>query len=98
MVILFILYFHIFHKVKSFYFSYIYFPGETDDSTIKAIRSRQMKNFHLALMISQVSTENQFLCHIQEICYFVFMLVLLRQYIKIVKLRYVYVSKNSEFT
>ncbi|KAM1292708.1 hypothetical protein PS1_020000 [Malus domestica] len=27
--------------------------GETDDSTIKAIRSRQMKNFHLALMISQ---------------------------------------------
>ncbi|RXH92810.1 hypothetical protein DVH24_042584 [Malus domestica] len=27
--------------------------GETNDSTIKAIRSRQMKNFHLALMISQ---------------------------------------------
>ncbi|XP_004299680.1 PREDICTED: isoamylase 3, chloroplastic-like [Fragaria vesca subsp. vesca] len=29
------------------------YEGETDDSTIKAIRSRQMKNFHLALMISQ---------------------------------------------
>ncbi|XP_060673369.1 isoamylase 3, chloroplastic isoform X2 [Ziziphus jujuba] len=29
------------------------FEGETDDDTIKAIRSRQMKNFHLVLMISQ---------------------------------------------
>ncbi|CAB4297697.1 unnamed protein product [Prunus armeniaca] len=29
------------------------YEGETDDSTVKAIRSRQMKNFHLALMISQ---------------------------------------------
>ncbi|KDP41425.1 hypothetical protein JCGZ_15832 [Jatropha curcas] len=29
------------------------FEGETDDPTIKALRSRQMKNFHLALMISQ---------------------------------------------
>ncbi|CAH9085727.1 unnamed protein product [Cuscuta epithymum] len=27
--------------------------GETSDANIKAIRSRQMKNFHLALMISQ---------------------------------------------
>ncbi|KAJ8772235.1 hypothetical protein K2173_027412 [Erythroxylum novogranatense] len=29
------------------------FEGETDDCNIKALRSRQMKNFHLALMISQ---------------------------------------------
>ncbi|KAG8632885.1 isoamylase 3, chloroplastic isoform X1 [Manihot esculenta] len=29
------------------------FEGETDDPSIKALRSRQMKNFHLALMISQ---------------------------------------------
>ncbi|EXB86658.1 hypothetical protein L484_013188 [Morus notabilis] len=29
------------------------FEGETNDSSIKALRSRQMKNFHLALMISQ---------------------------------------------
>ncbi|KAK3230950.1 hypothetical protein Dsin_002831 [Dipteronia sinensis] len=29
------------------------FEGETDDGNIKALRSRQMKNFHLALMISQ---------------------------------------------
>ncbi|KAK7311648.1 hypothetical protein RJT34_09920 [Clitoria ternatea] len=29
------------------------FEGETDDDTIRALRSRQMKNFHLALMISQ---------------------------------------------
>ncbi|RYR47540.1 hypothetical protein Ahy_A07g033472 isoform B [Arachis hypogaea] len=29
------------------------FEGETDDASIKALRSRQMKNFHLALMISQ---------------------------------------------
>ncbi|KAI9106702.1 hypothetical protein K1719_022230 [Acacia pycnantha] len=29
------------------------FEGETDSATIKALRSRQMKNFHLALMISQ---------------------------------------------
>ncbi|KAL2339948.1 hypothetical protein Fmac_007888 [Flemingia macrophylla] len=29
------------------------FEGETDDANIKALRSRQMKNFHLALMISQ---------------------------------------------
>ncbi|KAK7282836.1 hypothetical protein RIF29_11920 [Crotalaria pallida] len=27
--------------------------GETDDANIRALRSRQMKNFHLALMISQ---------------------------------------------
>ncbi|XP_004501686.1 isoamylase 3, chloroplastic isoform X1 [Cicer arietinum] len=27
--------------------------GETDDASIRALRSRQMKNFHLALMISQ---------------------------------------------
>ncbi|OWM80983.1 hypothetical protein CDL15_Pgr007014 [Punica granatum] len=27
--------------------------GETDDANIKALRSRQMKNFHLALMVSQ---------------------------------------------
>ncbi|CAL1390291.1 unnamed protein product [Linum trigynum] len=29
------------------------FEGETDDPGVKALRSRQMKNFHLALMISQ---------------------------------------------
>ncbi|KAJ4761088.1 Glycogen debranching enzyme [Rhynchospora pubera] len=29
------------------------FEGETDDANIKRLRSRQMKNFHLALMISQ---------------------------------------------
>lgn len=29
------------------------FEGETDDPKVKALRSRQMKNFHLALMISQ---------------------------------------------
>ncbi|MCL7034007.1 hypothetical protein MKW94_018517 [Papaver nudicaule] len=29
------------------------YEGETDDVNIKALRSRQMKNFHLALMISQ---------------------------------------------
>ncbi|GAY41555.1 hypothetical protein CUMW_060400 [Citrus unshiu] len=29
------------------------FEGETDDASIKALRSRQMKNFHLALMVSQ---------------------------------------------
>ncbi|KAM7258061.1 hypothetical protein ACFE04_013802 [Oxalis oulophora] len=29
------------------------FEGETDDGHIKALRSRQMKNFHLALMTSQ---------------------------------------------
>lgn len=29
------------------------FEGETDDHNIKALRFRQMKNFHLALMISQ---------------------------------------------
>ncbi|CAK7347191.1 unnamed protein product [Dovyalis caffra] len=29
------------------------FEGETDDHNVKALRSRQMKNFHLALMISQ---------------------------------------------
>ncbi|KAM3710240.1 hypothetical protein ACJW31_01G014300 [Castanea mollissima] len=29
------------------------FEGETDDVSIKSLRSRQMKNFHLALMISQ---------------------------------------------
>lgn len=29
--------------------------GETDDASIKALRSRQMKNFHLALMVSQVN-------------------------------------------
>ncbi|KAL5779792.1 hypothetical protein ACOSQ2_010529 [Xanthoceras sorbifolium] len=29
------------------------FEGETDDVNVKALRSRQMKNFHLALMISQ---------------------------------------------
>lgn len=29
------------------------FEGETDDASVKSIRSRQMKNFHLALMISQ---------------------------------------------
>lgn len=29
------------------------FEGETDDACIRALRSRQMKNFHLALMISQ---------------------------------------------
>lgn len=29
------------------------FEGETDDDNIRALRSRQMKNFHLALMISQ---------------------------------------------
>eukprot|EP00256_Glycine_max_P070051 XP_025984646.1 isoamylase 3, chloroplastic isoform X3 [Glycine max] len=28
--------------------------GETDDASVRALRSRQMKNFHLALMISQV--------------------------------------------
>lgn len=28
--------------------------GETNDASVKALRSRQMKNFHLALMISQV--------------------------------------------
>jgi hypothetical protein len=34
---------------------YLYFlTGETDDASIRALRSRQMKNFHLALMISQV--------------------------------------------
>ncbi|MCH85888.1 isoamylase 3 chloroplastic-like, partial [Trifolium medium] len=30
------------------------FEGETDDASVRALRSRQMKNFHLALMISQV--------------------------------------------
>ncbi|KAI4307430.1 hypothetical protein L6164_030621 [Bauhinia variegata] len=29
------------------------FEGETNDASIRALRSRQMKNFHLALMISQ---------------------------------------------
>ncbi|WCJ24786.1 Glycogen debranching enzyme [Euphorbia peplus] len=29
------------------------YEGETDDPNIKALRSRQMKNFHLALMLSQ---------------------------------------------
>ncbi|CAN1181885.1 Isoamylase 3, chloroplastic [Linum perenne] len=29
------------------------FEGETDDPGVKAVRSRQMKNFHVALMISQ---------------------------------------------
>ncbi|XP_059631302.1 isoamylase 3, chloroplastic isoform X2 [Cornus florida] len=29
------------------------YEGETDDANIKALRSRQMKNFHFALMISQ---------------------------------------------
>ncbi|KAK3030189.1 hypothetical protein RJ639_039666 [Escallonia herrerae] len=29
------------------------YEGETGDTTIKGLRSRQMKNFHLALMISQ---------------------------------------------
>ncbi|XP_022768373.1 isoamylase 3, chloroplastic isoform X2 [Durio zibethinus] len=31
------------------------FEGETDDADIKALRFQQMKNFHLALMISQIS-------------------------------------------
>uniref|UniRef100_A0A2P2MIS2 Isoamylase 3ic isoform X5 n=1 Tax=Rhizophora mucronata TaxID=61149 RepID=A0A2P2MIS2_RHIMU len=31
----------------------IFVSGETDDRNVKALRSRQMKNFHLALMISQ---------------------------------------------
>jgi hypothetical protein len=35
-------------------FIFIYWAGETDDHNIKALRFRQMKNFHLALMISQV--------------------------------------------
>lgn len=34
--------------------------GETDDASIRALRSRQMKNFHLALMISQVHIRNTF--------------------------------------
>ncbi|KAJ0024098.1 hypothetical protein Pint_08390 [Pistacia integerrima] len=29
------------------------FEGETSDASIKALRSRQMKNFHLTLMVSQ---------------------------------------------
>lgn len=29
------------------------FEGETDDANVKALRFRQMKNFHMALMISQ---------------------------------------------
>ena len=29
--------------------------GETNDSNVLALRSRQMKNFHVALMISQVN-------------------------------------------
>ena len=37
--------------------------GETDDISIKSLRSRQMKNFHLALMISQVNLfESLFIC------------------------------------
>lgn len=32
----------------------IYMTGETEDTSIKALRTRQMKNFHLALMTSQV--------------------------------------------
>jgi pullulanase/glycogen debranching enzyme len=31
------------------------FTGETNDLNVLALRSRQMKNFHVALMISQVS-------------------------------------------
>jgi pullulanase/glycogen debranching enzyme len=29
--------------------------GETNDLNVLALRSRQMKNFHVALMISQVN-------------------------------------------
>lgn len=31
--------------------------GETEDPNIKALRTRQMKNFQVALMISQVKTQ-----------------------------------------
>lgn len=47
----------------------IYWTGETDDNTIKALRSQQMKNFHLALMISQVMyLKDNFMCLVSCTC------------------------------
>jgi pullulanase/glycogen debranching enzyme len=33
----------------------VHLTGETNDLNVLALRSRQMKNFHVALMISQVN-------------------------------------------
>lgn len=53
----------------TFIIVFIYWTGETDDNTIKAVRSRQMKNFHLALMISQVMhLKANFMSHMHVIC------------------------------
>lgn len=40
--------------IKCCPFSVLLLIGETDDVKVKALRSRQMKNFHLGLMVSQV--------------------------------------------
>lgn len=41
----------------------LFWTGETDDNSIIALRPRQMKNFHLALVVSQVHTnESQIHC------------------------------------
>jgi len=39
-------------------FSALLLIGETDDVKVKALRSRQMKNFYLALTVSQVYTSS----------------------------------------
>lgn len=33
----------------------VFISGETSDKDIKALRLRQIKNFHVALMVSQVT-------------------------------------------
>lgn len=40
--------------IPVFKFISCFLTGETGDAHIKSLRVRQMKNFHLALMISQV--------------------------------------------
>lgn len=49
----------------TFEFISVHMTGETNDKNINALRSRQMKNFHLALMISQVIyLKAIFMCHV----------------------------------
>jgi hypothetical protein len=50
--------------------------GEVDDTNIKSLRSRQMKNFHLALMISQVNAlERNSMYHLLVLSYSLFNLL-----------------------
>lgn len=49
----------------TFEFISVHMTGETNVKNINALRSRQMKNFHLALMISQVIyLKAIFICHV----------------------------------